>query len=473
MPRLTTGLAVAGVLTLLSGPVAARDKAAEPAPPATILLAEDEIDSLVTRVALYPDPLLALVLQASTLPLDVVQAARFLDKRAKNPALAPDPAWDTSIVGLLNYPSVLAMMNDDLDWTEGLGAAVVQQLPDVQASVQQIRSELQAAGALASNDKQTVVVDERAIKIEPANPEVIYVPVYQPAPAPVPAAAAPAAAPATYAAPTPAPTAYASPAPATYGTPAPTTYAAPPVTYSDPYPSFWSHTAAFAGGAVVGGVLGYAIGKDNNNNNNDNNDTIEIELDDDIDWDEVEGNYKGRGGINIEDSNVVVAGGNRAKVDRQTQLAQSQLKANQTRAVTATPQQRAQARAQVAQRPAGAGAAQTRSATRQAQGVQRPVAATKAVTTPDTRTAQPQRPAAAKAAAIGDVQPRKEARKEADRGARSRAAAPQASPSAQGQAAPTRLAAAQQRPGAFAGQGGDVQREAGRGARSRGDLRGR
>jgi hypothetical protein len=75
MPRLTTGLAVAGVLTLLSGPVAARDKAAEPAPPATILLAEDEIDSLVTRVALYPDPLLALVLQASTLPLDVGRAA--------------------------------------------------------------------------------------------------------------------------------------------------------------------------------------------------------------------------------------------------------------------------------------------------------------------------------------------------------------------------------------------------------------
>src|SRR3954454_13818138 len=83
------------------------------------------------------------------------------------------------------------MMNDDLDWTEALGAAVVDRLPDVQASVQQIRAEMQAAGALESNDKQKVIIDQDTIKIETATRDVIYVPIYQPLPDPpvvVPAA---------------------------------------------------------------------------------------------------------------------------------------------------------------------------------------------------------------------------------------------------------------------------------------------
>lgn len=253
---------VVSALALLAGPVAAREEAAAQDAPVVLLLGDDEIDALVTPVLLYPDPLLALLLQGSTLPIQAVQAARFVAKRTRDPSLQPDPTWDTSIVGLLNYPTVLAMMDDDLDWAQRLGTAVVQQLEDVQASIQQIRSELQAAGALASNDQRSVIVSEQTIRIEPAEPNVIHVPSHQPAPMPASAEAAPAAA---AAAPAPAP--YTEPVPArpTYTAPvaAPTTYAAPPIAHPQPHPSFWSHTAAFAGGTVVGGVLGYAIGEDN------------------------------------------------------------------------------------------------------------------------------------------------------------------------------------------------------------------
>ena len=69
-------------------------------------------------VALYPDPILALVLQASTLPLQVVQAERFLDRRAKDSSLQPDPDWDKSIIGLLNYPRQVQSMAEYIDWTE-------------------------------------------------------------------------------------------------------------------------------------------------------------------------------------------------------------------------------------------------------------------------------------------------------------------------------------------------------------------
>ena len=184
--RWVQGIAIAVLAVMLHGQVV-RAQEAPAEPPG---LDSAAIGALVARVALYPDPLLALVLQGSTLPLQVVQATRFLEKRARDASLQPDPGWDTSIVGLLNYPTVLVMMNDDLEWTEALGTAVVDQLPDVQAAVQQVRSELQAAGTLASNERQTVTVDEDTIRIQPASPEVIYVPIYEPVPQQAPPAAA-------------------------------------------------------------------------------------------------------------------------------------------------------------------------------------------------------------------------------------------------------------------------------------------
>ena len=115
----------------------------EPVPEdAAAKLADEELDALVARIALYPDPLLAVVLQAATLPLELVEAERFLEKRAKNSKAEPKKEWDPSITALLNYSSVVKMMSDDLDWTQTLGDAVLNQLGDVQDSVQQFRAEV-------------------------------------------------------------------------------------------------------------------------------------------------------------------------------------------------------------------------------------------------------------------------------------------------------------------------------------------
>ena len=77
----------------------------------------DDLEELVAPIALYPDDVLGIVLPASTFPLDIVRAARFLDELEEDPALLPDEAWDESVIALLNYPEILLMMNEDLDWT--------------------------------------------------------------------------------------------------------------------------------------------------------------------------------------------------------------------------------------------------------------------------------------------------------------------------------------------------------------------
>ena len=139
-----------------------------------------DLDTLVAPVALFPDPLLAAVMQASVVPLDVVQAARFLDDYAKDPSLTPDANWDPAVRGLLAFPTVLNGMNEHLDWMQAMGDAVTQRLPDVQDSIQQVRAEFYAGGVLKSDDKQTVAVDSEIIRITPADPNQIFVPEYDP-----------------------------------------------------------------------------------------------------------------------------------------------------------------------------------------------------------------------------------------------------------------------------------------------------
>ena len=102
---------------------------------ATRLYAPEELEDLVGPIALYPDDLIAIVLPASTFPLQVVAAARFLERRESDPAAEPDPQWDDAVVALLNYPEVVALMNDDLDWLGRLGDAVIYQQPDVLAAI--------------------------------------------------------------------------------------------------------------------------------------------------------------------------------------------------------------------------------------------------------------------------------------------------------------------------------------------------
>jgi hypothetical protein len=143
-------------------------------------LAPDDLHELVAPIALYPDDLLAIVLPASTYPLQIVQAARFLEALENDPTLKPDEEWDESVVALLNYPEVVELLNDDLDWTWRLGEAVVAQQEDVLAAVEDFRRLAHTAGNLRSDDRQIVEVSDDAIYVRPADPEVIYVPYYEP-----------------------------------------------------------------------------------------------------------------------------------------------------------------------------------------------------------------------------------------------------------------------------------------------------
>jgi hypothetical protein len=144
-------------------------------------LAARDLETLVGPVALYPDALLAIILPASAYPLQIVQAARFLDEVELDSTLEPSSDWDESIVALLNYPDVLRQLNDDIDWTLELGEAVIYQQADVMAAVQRFRDRAMMAGNLKSDERQNVIRDESVIEIQPVDDDVIYVPVYEPA----------------------------------------------------------------------------------------------------------------------------------------------------------------------------------------------------------------------------------------------------------------------------------------------------
>ncbi|MDX1498584.1 MAG: DUF3300 domain-containing protein [Woeseiaceae bacterium] len=141
-----------------------------------------ELEELVGPIALYPDDLLAIVLPAATYPLQIVQAGRFLEALENDPSLEPDENWDDSVVALTNYPEVVELMNDDLDWTWRLGEAVIAQQQDVIAAVESFRDRAYAAGNLESDAHQRVShSDEGIIEIVPLEDDVIYVPYYEPA----------------------------------------------------------------------------------------------------------------------------------------------------------------------------------------------------------------------------------------------------------------------------------------------------
>jgi len=145
-------------------------------------LSAAEIEELIGPIALYPDDLVAIVLPASTFPLQIVQASRALEQAQADTEIEPDAAWDESVVALLNYPEVLQLLNDDLDWTWALGEAVIYQQGDVLNAVQAFRDRAYAAGNLATDERQEIVAaDDGTITIAPADPEVIYVPYYDPA----------------------------------------------------------------------------------------------------------------------------------------------------------------------------------------------------------------------------------------------------------------------------------------------------
>jgi len=153
------------------------------------LLKPAELDQLVAPIALYPDALLSEVLMASTYPLEVVHAERWMNanKNLKGDALenaVDKQPWDDSVKSLVATPSVLAMMSAQLDWTQKLANAVIAQQADVMDAIQRLRAKAEANSKLQSTKEQAVSVKEaqgkRIIAIEPTDPNTVYVPYYDP-----------------------------------------------------------------------------------------------------------------------------------------------------------------------------------------------------------------------------------------------------------------------------------------------------
>ena len=217
-------IATSGALMLSSFPAIAQDQTPpgvqlpppaavqQPPQPAAQQLGQGELEKLLAPIALYPDDLVAQILTASTYPIEVVQAARWVNAHPKvsgnglQDAMQQQP-WDPSVKGLTAVPQVLAMMNDKLDWTQQLGEAFLAQPNDVSNAIQQLRAKAQANGNLKSSDKirvstvapqgppppppapEPVGVDPALlpppqpaeyIAIEPVDPGVYYVPIYDP-----------------------------------------------------------------------------------------------------------------------------------------------------------------------------------------------------------------------------------------------------------------------------------------------------
>jgi hypothetical protein len=226
-----------------------------PAPeaaPEAAKLPPDQLDALVAPIALYPDPMLAQVLAASTYPLEIIQLQQWLAKHKdlKDKALADavkKEDWDPSVQALAGLPEVVKRLSDDIKWTTDLGNAFLAQQNDVMDAVQRMRKKAQDNGNLKSNEQQKVetkvVETKQVIVVEQANPEVVYVPSYNPV--------------------------------VVYGPPV---YPYPPIYY--PPPGYYAAGMAIsfgvgvAMGAMWSGGWGYGCGWGGNNNitiNNNNN----------------------------------------------------------------------------------------------------------------------------------------------------------------------------------------------------------
>jgi hypothetical protein len=259
-------LALAAALACASdgpkGAEAASSGQATPAPQLQVA-PDTSVDELVAPIALYPDPLLAIVLPASTYPLDVVQAERFLGRLAKDQTLQPDPAWHESVRNLLNTPDVVRMMAGNLEWTIALGEQVAADSGEVMDAIQRFRRQADGAGNLVSDDKQTVTSENEIIAIQSTDPKIVYVPQYDPEVVVLPAPA-------------------------------------PPVSYyPSPYPWYyypWGAGAAWAGGVFFGATTAWAMGWAHNEiwHDVDWGDVGDIDFDRNVDID--------RGDINVDNS---------------------------------------------------------------------------------------------------------------------------------------------------------------------------
>jgi hypothetical protein len=181
-------LFLSGCLLLTTAPGAFADQAPQSEAPPPVQDAQQtpaQLQQLVAPIALYPDALVAQVLAAATYPDQIVEADRWLQQHTdlKGEQLGQEvdkQPWDPSVKALTEFPSVLANMDKNLSWTSSLGDAYVNQQQEVMNAVQVMRDRAQKAGNLKSTSQENVSNQGQTIVIEPANPEVVYVPEYDP-----------------------------------------------------------------------------------------------------------------------------------------------------------------------------------------------------------------------------------------------------------------------------------------------------
>ena len=185
---LRTTLTIVMAMLLILAPIASSQNASDttmpPVAPAlsdTGTLTDAQIQTLVAPIALYPDPLIAQMLPAATYPLQIVMAERWLLANPRPTQASIDAQnMEPPIKAMLHYPTVLATMNDQLEWTQSLGVAFLNQQKEVMHAIQELRLQARNAGTLQSTPQQQVVMDGDFIQIQPVDPNVIYVPQYDP-----------------------------------------------------------------------------------------------------------------------------------------------------------------------------------------------------------------------------------------------------------------------------------------------------
>ena len=188
MNHRTVGLGVASFLLAIGLVTGCATQPAEPDVPPVMVSTPpptQELDQLVAPIALYPDQLVAQVLAAATYPAEVVEAERWMQghPELKGDALAKaadTQPWDSSVKALVQFPPVLAMMDKNLSWTSSLGEAYMTHSQAVMGAVQEMRAQAQRAGNLQSTPQENVTDEGQTIVIEPAEPDVVYVPEYDP-----------------------------------------------------------------------------------------------------------------------------------------------------------------------------------------------------------------------------------------------------------------------------------------------------
>jgi len=196
--QLSGFVVMAAAVAAMTAPAVAQpatDVTPVPPPSAPAQRSAADLEKLVAPMALYPDPLVAVMLPAAAYPVEIVQAARFV-ANTNNLATLDDQPWDANVKAVARFPSVIQKMNDDLGWTAELGQAFVQQPSELMDAIQTLRAKAQSVGTLQTTPEQVVIVTnaivERTyesqivyvtntvVQIVPANSQVIYVPVYNP-----------------------------------------------------------------------------------------------------------------------------------------------------------------------------------------------------------------------------------------------------------------------------------------------------